>query len=54
VAPESQVLSTPTIIGWLNGMLSLVTFGLSSCDSGFGMNGKVSLLPSERASAKKG
>jgi len=37
VAPESQILSTPTVLGYINGVLSLFEFGFSSCDSGFGI-----------------
>ena len=36
VAPESQLLTAPQTIAWLNGMTSLVTYGLSSCSDGFG------------------
>ena len=35
VAPESQLLTAPRTIAWLNGMMSLVTFGLSNCNGGF-------------------
>ena len=36
VAPESQLLTAPQTIAWLNGMTSLVTHGLSACRAGFG------------------
>ena len=36
VAPESQLLTAPQTISWLNGMTSLITYGLSNCNSGFG------------------
>lgn len=28
---------TPTILGWLNAILSMVEFGLSGCDNGVGV-----------------
>ena len=37
VAPEAQILNTPTIVHWLNGLLSLVEYGMTSCERGFGM-----------------
>lgn len=37
VSPESKVMNTPTIIGIMNGFLSLINFGLTSCYGGFGM-----------------
>ncbi|GMH88299.1 hypothetical protein TrST_g6936 [Triparma strigata] len=37
LAPEAQLLMAPTILGWLNAALSMVEFGLSSCDSGVGV-----------------
>lgn len=36
VAPESQLAITPLIIGYLNGMDSLIDFGLTKCRLGFG------------------
>ena len=36
VAPESQLAITPLIIGFLNGMNSLIDHGLTSCALGFG------------------
>ena len=36
VAPEAGLATAPYIIGFLNGMFSLVHGGLSSCNSGFG------------------
>ena len=36
VSPESQILTTPFLIGYLNGMNSLIDYGLTNCDSGFG------------------
>ncbi len=36
VSPESQVLTTPTIIGFINGIFSLVELGLTECFGGFG------------------
>eukprot|EP00040_Diaphanoeca_grandis_P028845 m.167802 g.167802 ORF g.167802 m.167802 type:complete len:2710 (-) comp31477_c0_seq1:197-8326(-) len=36
VSPESQLSTAPFVIGFLNGMNSLIDVGLSSCDYGFG------------------
>ncbi len=36
VSPEALLLDMPKITGLLNGMTSIVRFGLSSCQSGFG------------------
>jgi len=36
VGPEAQILTTPSIVHYLNGMSSLVDDGLSSCRGGFG------------------
>ena len=36
VSPESQIAIPPTIVGYLNGISSLINNGLSSCDRGFG------------------
>jgi uncharacterized protein (DUF1501 family) len=36
VAPESQALTGPKTIDYLNGMLSLIKYGLSPCLGGFG------------------
>jgi uncharacterized protein (DUF1501 family) len=41
-APESQLLSSPNIIGLLNGLYSLVKYGLNECNSGFGAYGTCS------------
>ena len=35
-APEAQVLNAPTIIGWLNGIYSLIDTGLGGCYGGYG------------------
>jgi uncharacterized protein (DUF1501 family) len=35
-SPESQVLTTPTIVGFINGIFSLVDLGLTNCYGGFG------------------
>ena len=35
-APEFQITTSPTIIGYLNGVTSLARFGLTSCEQGFG------------------
>ena len=36
VAPEAQICTTPNLISFLNGMVSLVMDGLTSCWKGFG------------------
>ena len=36
VAPEFEITYAPTILGFLNGISSLVRFGLTSCEGGFG------------------
>ena len=36
VSPEATLLDMPKMIGLLNGLTSLVKFGLSSCDGGWG------------------
>lgn len=36
VAPEAQLGTAPQIIGYLNGVASLVDYGLSHCEHGFG------------------
>lgn len=35
-APEAQLLTTPYIVGFLNGITSLIKSGVTSCDNGFG------------------
>lgn len=35
VAPEATLLDMPKIIGFHNGMISLIKYGLSDCNSGF-------------------
>ncbi len=35
-SPEAQVLNAPTIVGFLNGIFSLIDIGTTSCYSGFG------------------
>lgn len=37
VSPEALVLDMPKIIGSLNGMISMIRYGLSACYSGFGV-----------------
>ena len=34
-APEAEILSTPFVIGYMNGVASLVENGLTACDDGF-------------------
>merc|ERR1719301_111392 len=36
VSPEAQLASSPAILGFLNGMSSLIHHGLTSCHNGFG------------------
>ena len=36
VAPEGMLLDMPKISGLISGMFSLVTYGLSRCQGGFG------------------
>jgi hypothetical protein len=36
VAPESQAQTTPTLVGFMNGIISLVDIGLTECYGGFG------------------
>ena len=36
VSPESMILTLPNVVGMLNGMFSLIKYGLSSCYEGFG------------------
>ena len=33
VAPEAQLATTPFVVSFLNGVSSLVDYGLTSCDS---------------------
>ena len=40
VSPESILLSSPKIIGMLNGMISMISFGLTSTNGGFGWSGE--------------
>ena len=35
-APEAELATAPWIIGFLNGLFSLINFGLNTCDGGFG------------------
>jgi len=38
VAPEAELGTAPNVVGWMNGIVSLVNYGLTSCTSGFGSN----------------
>jgi uncharacterized protein (DUF1501 family) len=38
VSPESMIMDMPKTIGLLNGMFSLIKYGLSNCNGGFGSN----------------
>jgi len=40
VSPEAQIMDMPKTIGLLNGMFSLIKYGLSNCYGGFGSNWK--------------
>jgi uncharacterized protein (DUF1501 family)/uncharacterized protein (DUF1800 family) len=35
VSPASQIATAPNVVGWLNGVTSLIDNGLTSCDYGF-------------------
>ena len=35
VSPEGQLINAPTVLSWLNGVLSLVEYGLTNCYYGF-------------------
>ena len=37
-APEAELLTTPYVIGYMNGIASLADNGLTGCDGGFGVN----------------
>mmetsp|Transcript_97170 Transcript_97170/g.208410 ORF Transcript_97170/g.208410 Transcript_97170/m.208410 type:complete len:589 (-) Transcript_97170:194-1960(-) len=39
VAPEFQIFNAPLAVGMLNGMMSIIDYGVSSCDEGFGLGG---------------
>ena len=41
-APESQLMSSSNIIGLLNGLYSLIKYGLNECNGGFGAFGSCS------------
>jgi hypothetical protein len=43
VAPEFEITYAPTILGFLNGMTSLVRYGLTSCEGGFGLGSRLQL-----------
>ena len=36
VAPEMQIATAPYVIGFLNGAASLIDYGLTSCNEGWG------------------
>lgn len=40
VSPEAQIMDMPKTIGLLNGIFSLIKYGLSNCYGGFGTNWK--------------
>jgi hypothetical protein len=40
VSPEAQIMDMPKTVGLLNGMFSLIKYGLSNCYGGFGGNWK--------------
>lgn len=37
VSPESSLVTMPNVVNMINGLLSLIKFGLSDCNSGFGV-----------------
>lgn len=37
VSPEAQIINAPTVVGILNGIMSMIDVGLSDCFGGFGM-----------------
>lgn len=39
-SPESQIMDVPKTVGLLNGIFSLIKYGLSNCNGGFGSNWK--------------
>ena len=41
VSPEFEITYSPTILGFLNGGTSLVRYGLTSCNGGFGRMGRL-------------
>lgn len=45
VAPEAQLFTGPYLVGFLNGIRSLITNGLTDCDDGFGNTRKGFRLP---------
>jgi cullin-associated NEDD8-dissociated protein 1 len=45
VAPEFEIFTPPLALNWLNGMLSLVEYGLSQCDEGIGYHTRSCLVP---------
>ncbi len=36
-SPEAQITNSPTIIGLLNGLMSMIDLGLGDCYGGFGL-----------------
>ena len=36
-SPEAQIINSPTIIGLLNGLMSMIDVGLNACYGGLGM-----------------
>jgi uncharacterized protein (DUF1501 family)/uncharacterized protein (DUF1800 family) len=38
VGPQVQLATTPNLVGFINGITSLIDNGLTSCDSGFGVS----------------
>ena len=43
-APESQAMSSTSIVGLMNGLFSLIKYGLNECNGGFGAFGDCSTL----------
>lgn len=48
-APEAQLSTLPYILGFTNGVASLVEYGLSSCHGGFGPSNKPTLIGEDPA-----
>jgi len=42
VGPETMIMDMPKIVSLLNGMFSMVKYGLSRCYGGFGTDGSAS------------
>ena len=54
VGPEAQILTTPSIVHYLNGMSSLIDNGLTSCSGGFGYEASSNRRPCRNAADRAG